>query len=148
VYAERTAALLLFDTGPGYRKDEPRAEWNARAERAARAYEERGLSALGRSAEVRASSHRSALGLALAARGMMAQRDARIIESLPAIAVPTLVLVGEDDAPFRGAADYMAAKIPAASLVVLPGAGHAANIDQPEAFNQAVVGFLDAIKWE
>ena len=141
-HRDRTAALLLFDTGPGYRKEEPRAGWNARAERAAQAFDARGLEALGRSAEVRVSTHRSARGLALAARGMMAQRDARIIDSLATIGVPTLVLVGEDDTAFLAPADYMAAKIPGATKVVLAGAGHAANIDQPDAFNAAVLEFL------
>jgi pimeloyl-ACP methyl ester carboxylesterase len=37
----------------------------------------------------------------------------------------------------------MAATIPAAEKVVLNGAGHAANIDQPKAFNDAVLAFLD-----
>jgi pimeloyl-ACP methyl ester carboxylesterase len=146
-HPEATAALLLFDTGPGYRKDEPRAGWNALAERAAQAFETRGLDALGRSAEVRLSTHRSATGLALAARGMMAQRDARVIDSLAAIDVPTLVLVGQDDTQFLAPADYMAAKIPGATKVVVPGAGHAANIDQPEAFNRAVREFLDPLTW-
>jgi pimeloyl-ACP methyl ester carboxylesterase len=36
----------------------------------------------------------------------------------------------------------MAAKIPGARKVVIPAAGHAANIDQPKAFNDAVVAFL------
>jgi pimeloyl-ACP methyl ester carboxylesterase len=39
----------------------------------------------------------------------------------------------------------MAAKIPRARKVVGPDAGHAANIDQPEAFNQAVMTFLDSL---
>ena len=43
---------------------------------------------------------------------MLSQRDAAVIESLPGIAVPTLVLVGADDTPFLAATDYMAAKIP------------------------------------
>ena len=146
-HADATGALLLFDTGPGYRKDEPRAGWNALAERMAEAFESRGLDALGRSAEVRASTHRSARGLALAARGMMAQRDARIMDSLATIAAPTLVLVGENDTQFLVPADYMAAKIPGARKVVLPDAGHAANIDQPEAFNTAVLEFLDDLSW-
>jgi pimeloyl-ACP methyl ester carboxylesterase len=91
------------------------------------------------------SSHRSADGLIRACRGMLTQRDARVINSLPHIKVPTLVVVGADDAGFLKAADYMAAKIPHASKVVIPDAGHAANIDQPEQFNQAVLRFLEAI---
>ena len=48
-----------------------------------------------------------------APRGMLTQRDARVIESLPDIKVPSLIVVGADDTPFLAASDYMAAKIPA-----------------------------------
>jgi pimeloyl-ACP methyl ester carboxylesterase len=37
----------------------------------------------------------------------------------------------------------MAGKIPGAQKVIIPDAGHSANLDQPQLFNQAVVGFLD-----
>jgi len=87
-------------------------------------------------------THRSAQGLALAARGMLAQRDARVMESLPGIRVPALIVVGADDTPFLQSADVMAAKIAGAQKVVIPGAGHVANVDQPEAFNAAVRSFL------
>ena len=39
----------------------------------------------------------------------------------------------------------MAAKIPAAKKVVIPAAGHAVNIDQPQAFIDAVLPFLDGL---
>jgi pimeloyl-ACP methyl ester carboxylesterase len=39
----------------------------------------------------------------------------------------------------------MAAKIPGAEKVILENAGHAANIDQPAAFNAAVRAFLDRV---
>jgi pimeloyl-ACP methyl ester carboxylesterase len=39
----------------------------------------------------------------------------------------------------------MAAKIPGAQKVVIPAAGHAANIDQPQAFIDAVLPFLDSL---
>jgi pimeloyl-ACP methyl ester carboxylesterase len=55
------------------------------------------------------------------------------------------VVVGADDTPFLAASDYMAAKIPGAEKVVIPSAGHAANIDQPKAFNDAVLSFLDRL---
>jgi pimeloyl-ACP methyl ester carboxylesterase len=147
VHPERTGALLLFDTGPGYRRADARAGWNAFADRTAAGFEEKGLDALGSSAEVKVSTHRSAAGLALAARGMLAQQDATILESLPSINVPTLVLVGGEDAAFIAPTDYMAAKIPGAVKVVIPDAGHAANIDQPDAFNRAVLDFLEKISW-
>jgi len=144
-HPDRTAALMLFDTGPGYKKDNGREAWNRLADSMARAYEKNGLAAAGASAEVSLARHRSATGLAHAARGMLAQKDARVIESLPAIAVPTLVLVGANDEQFRPSADYMAAKIPGAEKVILERAGHAANIDQPAAFNAAVRTFLDRV---
>jgi pimeloyl-ACP methyl ester carboxylesterase len=91
------------------------------------------------------AQHRSAQGLAHAARGMLAQTDGSVIEGLPEIEVPTLVLVGANDKQFLASADYMAAKIPGAERVTLENAGHAANIDQPDAFNGAVRAFLNRV---
>ena len=144
-YPERVRALMLFDTGPGFRNPEARRQWNERAEARARELEEKGLAQSGGGAETRLGRHRSAQGLAGAARGMLAQPDSALIDSLPSIAVPTLVLVGSEDRHFLGAADYMAAKIAGAQKVVIPAAGHAANLDQPAAFNRAVAAFLAAL---
>jgi pimeloyl-ACP methyl ester carboxylesterase len=142
-HPERTRALLIIDTGPGYRNDQARDGWNANALRRAERLEAEGLGDLSKAgAEVRQARHRDASGLARAARGMLTQRDARVIESLPTIAVPAVVIVGADDAPFLAASDYMAAKIPGAKKVVIENAGHSANIDQPQAFNAALLGFL------
>ena len=90
--------------------------------------------------------HRDATGLARAARGMLTQRDAHVIELLPDIKVPSLVVCGADDAPFLAASEYMAAKIPGANKVAIPAAGHAVNIDQPRAFIDAVLPFLQDIE--
>lgn len=142
-HPERTRALLIIDTGPGYKKDEAREGWNANAIARAERYEREGLGDLSRaSAEVRAARHRDATGLARAARGMLTQRDSRVIESLPDVRVPAIVIVGERDTPFLAASDYMAAKIPGAKKAVIPDAGHAANIDNPAAFNAALTAFL------
>lgn len=140
-----TRALMLFDTGPGFKKDEARDVWNATAHKRAADLDARGLAALGGSDEVRMSQHRDASGLAGAARGMLAQQNNRVILSLEHVKVPTLVLVGADDKNFLAATDYMAAKIPGASKVVIPAAGHAANLHQPAAFNRAVEGFLGGL---
>ncbi len=142
-HPQRCAALLIIDTGPGFKKDEAREAWNARAHQTASRFDAEGLAPLLKgTAERSRSRHRDATGLAHAARGMLTQRDAGVINSLPDIRVPSLVLVGSEDAPFLAATDYMAAKIAGSTKVVIPGAGHAANIDQPEAFNAAVVEFL------
>jgi pimeloyl-ACP methyl ester carboxylesterase len=143
-FPERVSALLLFDTGPGYRNDEGRQRWNNFALSQAERFEDCGLEALGDSPEVQPGDH-DPTGLALAARHILTQHGPAVIESLGSVGVPTLVLVGELDKPFLKAADYMASRIPGATKVVLPGAGHAANIDQPEAFNQAVEDFLASV---
>ena len=140
----RVAGLVLADTGPGYRRTEHRARWNAFAERSAVSFEQRGLDALPTGAEVGPGPH-DPVGLALAARGLLAQHDADVIEWLPSIAVPTLVLVGEHDTLFLEPARYLAAHIAGARLAVLPGAGHAANIDAPQAFDHVVVEFLSEV---
>jgi len=144
-HPERVAALMLFDTGPGFKRDEARAGWNRTAEATAAGYDTRGLDALPNRPEVGRATHRGAAGLAKAARGILVQQDARVIESLPTIAVPTLVVVGALDTPFLAAADYMAAKVPGTVKVVIEDAGHASNIDQPEAFNRAVLDFLEGV---
>jgi len=144
LHPERTRALLIIDTGPGYKNDQAREGWNANAIARAERYESQGLGDLSRaSAEVRAASHRDATGLARAARGMLTQKNAKVIESLPDIGVPAIVIVGENDTPFLAASDYMAAKIPGAKKAVIPNAGHAANIDNPQAFNAALTAFLE-----
>jgi pimeloyl-ACP methyl ester carboxylesterase len=143
----RVRALLIIDTGPGFKKDDARETWNKRALDTGDRFEREGLSVLENASPERSSvSHRNASGLARAARGMLTQHDARVIELLPAIKVPALVVVGADDTPFLAASDYMAAKIPGAKKVVIPAAGHAVNIDQPQAFIDAVLPFLDGIE--
>lgn len=138
-------ALMLFDTGPGFKNNEAREGWNRRAHQRADDLEARGLAALGASDEVRMSQHRGAGGLAGAARGMLTQQDDSAIRSLETIAVPTLVLVGANDTNFLAATDYMAGKIPQATKAVIPNAGHAANLHQPAAFNRAVEDFLQQL---
>src|ERR1700760_4645324 len=81
----RGAALMLFDTGPGYRRDEPRRQWNDNVAATAKRMEELGLEALSGSAEVTAARHRGISGLIRAQRGIMPQYDGRVIESLPTI---------------------------------------------------------------
>ena len=145
-HPDRVSALLIIDTGPGFKKDDARDAWNQRAQDTGDRFEREGLAVLNSASRERSTAnHRDASGLARAARGMLTQRDARVIESLPNIKVPALVVVGADDAPFLAASDYMAAKIPGAKKVVIPGAGHAVNIDRPQAFIEAVLPFLDSL---
>ncbi len=140
-HPERVRALVLVGTGPGYRNPEARAGWNQQAEERARNFEQHGIENL-EMPEAHGNQHQSARGLALAARGILAQHDGLVMDDLPNIRVPALVVVGDRDTAFHGASDYMAKRIPNARKVMLDGAGHMPNLDQPEAFNQGLQAFL------
>ena len=147
-HPEMVRALVICDSGPGYRNDQARSDWNRRAFERASELETRGLESLhGRSREQReaATRHRSAQRLAHAARGMLAQSGSHVIDGLPTIRVPTLIIVGDQDQPFLAPSEYMAKKIPGAKLAVIPGAGHSSNLDQPETFNRVLLEFLDGL---
>ena len=147
-HPEMVEALVICDSGPGYRNAEARAAWNERAFARAANFEARGMDAMSKSPEAQAAIpyHRSAQGLAHAARGMLAQKDARVIDALPGIKVPTLVIVGAKDEPFIAPCEYMTKKIPGARLEVIANAGHSSNLDQPEAFNRVFLPFLDSLR--
>jgi pimeloyl-ACP methyl ester carboxylesterase len=147
-HPEMVRALVICDSGPGYRNAEARAAWNRRAQERATELEAKGLAALaGRSREMREAMghHRSSQGLAHAARGMLAQEGSAVIDGLGSIKVPTLVIVGDQDQPFLAPCEYMARKIPGARLEVIPGAGHSSNLDQPAIFNRVLSDFLQAL---
>lgn len=65
-------------------------------------------------------------------------------EELASIAVPTLVVVGEDDALSPpDVARRMQEAVPGAELAVLPRAGHLSSLEAPDEFNAAVTDFLE-----
>ncbi|WZO96253.1 alpha/beta fold hydrolase [Isosphaeraceae bacterium EP7] len=86
----------------------------------------------------------SAEGVAAAARGMAVRPDRT--DFLGSIKVPTLVLAGEEDQliPLEESRT-MAAAIPGARFVVVPGAGHLAPLEQPERTNAALREFLGGL---
>lgn len=142
-HPERVKALVLFGSGPGFRDAEARGKWNEMAEKFAKSISERGLDILQKAtAEVSSANHRSATALAHAARGMLAQKDSTVMDVIGSISVPTLVIVGTEDKAFLAGSEYMAKKIPGAELAMIPGAGHAANMEKPDEFNAALRGFL------
>jgi pimeloyl-ACP methyl ester carboxylesterase len=80
-------------------------------------------------------------GIIEALRAMRNRPDAN--SELPAIRVPTLILVGEQDAitPPDKAARLQSA-IRDSELVAVPGAGHMSTLESPDAANQAIRHFL------
>jgi pimeloyl-ACP methyl ester carboxylesterase len=119
-YPERTAALLLFDAGPGQRKVAPQ----------------------GGDAKVRTEP----VGWAHTRRAILEHPHDEIMVSLDSIRVPCLILCGEFDLRFLAATDVLASKIPGTEKVILKGAGHVSNLDRPELFNASVRSFLDRVR--
>lgn len=68
-----------------------------------------------------------------------------VLDRLPAVRVPTLVVSGEADALIPTAASRVTAeRVPGALFQVIPGAGHIASLDSPDAFNRTLLEFLAA----
>src|SRR5215472_455306 len=80
-------------------------------------------------------------------RGVQAARPSLygLTDELARIAVPVLVLVGDEDEGCLEPALMLKRTIPASGLIVLPRTGHTANLEEPDVFNQAVNGFLAAV---
>ena len=155
-YPQRVAGLILADTRPG--ADTPEAQANR--ENVAQIAETQGTGAIAdlqvprliseytrrHHPEVEARVRQlideaTPRGIAAASRGMAQRADST--ELLGGITCPTLVIVGEQDAliPPTVTQDY-ASRIPGAQFAVIPQAGHLSNLEQPEAFLQAIGGFL------
>jgi 2-succinyl-6-hydroxy-2,4-cyclohexadiene-1-carboxylate synthase len=83
-------------------------------------------------------------GLANSLRGIGTGAQPPMHQMLPGLAAPACFLVGADDARYCQAAQEMAAAVPDGEAVVIPDAGHAVHLEQPEAFHRAVLKFLQA----
>jgi 3-oxoadipate enol-lactonase len=143
---ERLHSLVLISTNPGFDSLSPERVMNFVTERRTRtpqtlhkllgskaartAYEEL-LDSVKRIHEV---SYQKTL------EASVAQDRAAPIEK---ISVPTLVIAGAEDTVYPPElARDMAKRIPGAELLMMERTGHLANLEQPEAFNAALLGFL------
>jgi pimeloyl-ACP methyl ester carboxylesterase len=99
--------IVVLNTGPGYRDDAKREDWNARSRR---------------------NAHR--FGVPEQVTTMNLQEDSVVMDRLADITTPTLVLAGGDDrAEYTGAGQYLERKMPQARLVVVDGGGHSMHED-------------------
>lgn len=64
---------------------------------------------------------------------------------LAAVAAPTLLLVGDEDEPCLDVNVWMKRLMPSARLALLPGSGHAINLEEPARFNGIVESFLSEV---
>lgn len=87
------------------------------------------------------ASEQALTGLVTALETLRDRPDSR--PTLPTIGVPTLVVVGEEDGLTPPSdADALAAGLPKARKVCIPGAGHLTPLERPTDFNEALLGFL------
>jgi pimeloyl-ACP methyl ester carboxylesterase len=104
---ESVRGVVVLNTGPGYRDDAKREEWNARSRR---------------------NAHR--FGVPEQVTTMNLQEDSVVMDRLADMDTPTLVLAGGDDRPeYTGAGQYLERKMPHARLVVVDGGGHSMHED-------------------
>ena len=89
----------------------------------------------------------SALGSALTLRGYQIRRPTvyALESQLRPLDVPTLVVTGDDDGPCVAPALFMKQTIPSARLWVVPHTTHQINLEEPDAFNRAVLDFISGI---
>jgi 3-oxoadipate enol-lactonase len=158
-YPQRIAGLILAATRAG--ADSPEAKANR--DKAATTAREKGVGAIVETMLPKMLSPKSSQGrpeLVTRVRKMMASTSlAAVVGDLAAmrdrpdstamlaqIDKPTLIVHGADDQLIPPAeAQAAGAAIPDARLKILPDAGHLLNLEQPEAFNEAVRGFLSSI---
>lgn len=69
------------------------------------------------------------------------------LDVLAEVDFPVLVITGDQDA-LMGLDSSMAlsAAAPQSTLHIIPGAGHLSNVEQPEAFNAAIIGYLKELQ--
>lgn len=163
-HPERVSGLLMVSGSPGLASAEERAARMASDEALAVQIERDGLEAFvdyweniplfasqkslpaGVHAALRQQRlQNNALGLANSLRGLGTGAQPSLWERLPEVTAPTLLLAGELDTKFVNIAQHMAASLPNARLEIVPGAGHAVQLEKPSEFQTLVLDFLSKL---
>ena len=77
--------------------------------------------------------------------GLLVRRDS-VVDRLPQIEVPSLVIVGDEDVSLPPSySKEIASTLPKSSLVVVPESGHLSSLEQPEAVTEAMMSFLSEL---
>src|SRR5262245_56770370 len=164
-YPERARSLVIGGCGYGAAPNQ-REQFIAEAEAAARRFEELGMAkaaeayALGPTrvqfqnkdprgwAEfARELAEHSTEGAALTQRGVQKRRPSLfdLVEEMNTIAVPALIITGDEDWPCLEPGLLMKHTIPTAALVVMPNCGHTINLEEPAAFNAHLDDFFHLV---
>ncbi len=102
----------------------------------------------GHAAFTRQLAEHSTLGSALTMLGVQRRRPGLwdLREKLAAIPVPLLVLAGDEDEPTLEPALFLKRTVPTSAVAMLPRTGHTMNLEEPDAFNDAVLRFVSAVE--
>jgi pimeloyl-ACP methyl ester carboxylesterase len=164
-HPERARSLVIVGCGYGALPGQERA-FRSECEAAAQAFDDDWQAAVARFAAgptrvqlqrkdlrawqefAAALAGHSADGAVKTLRGIQMRRPLlhQLTEEMARIALPTLIMAGDEDEPCLEAGLLMKRTIPAAGLVVFPRSGHAINLEEPEAFNRVVADFLVAVE--
>ncbi|MFF9849377.1 alpha/beta fold hydrolase [Streptomyces litmocidini] len=152
---ERVRGLVLADTFPAAETEDGKKARNAMADRllreGMRGYADEVLDRMVAPYNTHAAPHvhrmmcaTDPVAAAAALRGRAERRDHR--ETLAAVTVPALVVVGRDDAYTPVAdAEEMHALLPDSTLTVIERAAHLPNLERPEEFDAALDAFLRSL---
>ena len=81
------------------------------------------------------------IGITRAVKGVIEREG--VYDRLEAITLPTLIAVGDQDvATVPAKSERIHAKITNSQMVIIPGAGHTSSLEEPDAVNAALDGFL------
>ncbi len=146
---DRITRLVLIGASPGLADAAERAARREADERLAEQIERSDIDSFARRwartpvlsgvpTELAAQAHADRLhnqpaGLAAALRGLGTGTLPSLWDRLPELTLPAQLVAGERDDKFRAIAAQMAARMPAAEVRVLAGAGHAAQLEEPAA---------------
>jgi len=86
------------------------------------------------------------IGLANSLRGMGTGSQTWLGDQIAQIDVPVLLTAGRLDTKYVQIAEEMASVIPDARVRIIEGSGHAAHLEQPQAFNAVVMEFLREVR--
>jgi pimeloyl-ACP methyl ester carboxylesterase len=90
----------------------------------------------------------SPLGITNTMRGVQQKRAPLYAhkEKIAALAVPALVVLGEEDEPCIKPSHFLKETLPGARLEVVPKTGHAVNLEEPALYNRLVMGFIEGVE--
>ncbi|MGH7058500.1 MAG: alpha/beta fold hydrolase [Acetobacteraceae bacterium] len=89
-----------------------------------------------------------ATGLALTSRGFQGTRPSLydFADAIRKLAVPALIVVGDEDERCIEPSLFLKDTIPASGLAMLPKSGHVVNLEEPDLFNALVGDFLARVE--